>query len=45
MRALLTEAIVNIVNIKQEQNNGFGVSIVNLPNIDIDLCVFIHMQA
>lgn len=37
MRALLTEAIVNIVNIKQEQNNGFGVSIVNLPNIDIDL--------
>lgn len=37
MRALLTEAIVNIVNIKQDQNNGFGVSIVNLPNIDIDL--------
>ena len=37
MRTLLTEAIVDIVNIKQKQNNGFGISIVNLPNIDIDL--------
>lgn len=37
MRTLLTEAIVDIVNAKQKQNNGFGISIVNLPNIDIDL--------
>lgn len=37
MRTLLTEAIVDIVNAKQKQNNGFGISIINLPNIDIDL--------
>lgn len=35
MQALLTEAIVDIVTIKQRQTNGFGVSIINLPNIDI----------
>lgn len=37
MRTLLTEAIVDIVNVKQKQNNGFGISIVNLPDIDIGL--------
>ena len=37
MRTLLTEAIVDIVNVKQKQNNGFGISIVNLPDIDINL--------
>ena len=35
MQALLTEAIVEIVNSKQRQGNSFGVSVVNLPDIDI----------
>lgn len=37
MRILLTEAIVDIVNFKQKQSNSFGISIINLPNIDIAL--------
>lgn len=37
MRTLLTEAVVDIVNARQKQGNGFGVSIVNLPDIDVEL--------
>ena len=37
MQALLTEAVVDIVAAKQRQTNGYGVSIVNLPDIDIGL--------
>lgn len=36
MKKLLTEAIIDIVNAKQKQDNGFGVSIINLPDIDVD---------
>ena len=35
MKSLLTEAILQIV--AEKQNNGFGISIVNLPDIDFDL--------
>ena len=38
MKALLTDVITLIVNEKLKQANGFGVSIINLP--DIDFCAF-----
>ena len=34
MKELLTEVIANIVNDKLKQDNGFGVSIVNLPDLN-----------
>ncbi len=34
MKALLTGAIISIVNERKRKNNSFGVSIVNLPDID-----------
>lgn len=40
MKTLLTEVITSIVNERQSQNNKFGISIVNLP--DIDYATFIE---
>lgn len=34
MKALLTDVIAAIVNDKLKRANGFGVSIINLPDID-----------
>lgn len=39
MKALLTEVVANIINDKSKQANGFGLSIVNLPDIDFPLLI------
>lgn len=39
MRALLTEVVASIINDKSRQVNSFGVSIVNLPDIDFPLLI------
>lgn len=35
MKTLLTDVIAAIVNDKLKKDNSFGVSIINLPDIDI----------
>lgn len=36
MKDLLTDVIISIVNDKLKRDNSFGISIINLPDIDFE---------